>query len=171
MLKLRLPTMEDKEKIMEYKEEFLRNGDSLDGTGGLKNADTYEVWFEKLKEMGREETVPEGLVLSTTFLAVDETDRLIGMINIRHRLNEALLRRGGHIGYSVRKSERRKGHATEMLGLALEEAERLGLCRVLVTCGRENTGSARTIQKNGGVLENEIIEGSAMVQRYWIELK
>lgn len=92
------------------------------------------------------------------------------MIDIRHRLNEYLLQFGGNIGYSVRPSQRRKGYATEMLALALEECRKLGLDRALVTCDKTNIGSAKTIQKNGGVLENEVLEGDRITQRYWIAL-
>ena len=92
------------------------------------------------------------------------------MIDIRHRLNEYLLQFGGNIGYSVRPSQRRKGYATEMLALALEECRKLGLDRALVTCDKTNIGSAKTIQKNGGILENEVLEGDRITQRYWIAL-
>ena len=92
------------------------------------------------------------------------------MIDIRHRLNEYLLQFGGNIGYSVRPSQRRKGYATEMLALALEECRKLGIDRALVTCDKTNIGSAKTIQKNGGVLENEVLEGDRITQRYWIAL-
>lgn len=93
-----------------------------------------------------------------------------GSIDIRHRLNEYLLQFGGNIGYSVRPSQRRKGYATEMLALALEECRKWGLNRALVTCDKTNIGSAKTIQKNGGVLENEVLEGDRITQRYWIAL-
>lgn len=96
------------------------------------------------------------LVPATTFLAVDADGKLIGMIDIRHRLNEGLLRFGGNIGYSVRPCCRRQGYATQMLALALEECRKMQMQKVLVTCNKENIGSAKTIQKNGGVLENEV---------------
>lgn len=170
MLRLILPSSEYKDQIMEYREEFLRNGDMLHGTGGLEKAESFEAWYEKWKRMGDEKTVPEGRVPSTTFLAIDEDNQLVGMIDLRHRLNDVLLRHSGHIGYSVRKSRRRKGYATEMLRLALVEAGKLGILKVLVTCDKENTGSARIIRKNGGILENEITDGEEVLQRYWIPL-
>lgn len=170
MLKLILPAPEHKEAVMAYKEEFLINGDSMDGTGGLRGAESFEDWFAMWRANLSEETVRPGFVPATTYLAVDEGGRLVGMIDIRHRLNERLLQFAGHIGYSVRKSCRRRGYATEMLRLALAECKKLGIERALVTCDKENIASAKTILNNGGVLENEIPEDGGITQRYWIEL-
>ena len=89
---------------------------------------------------------------------------------LEHSLNEALLLDGGHIGDGVRPSERRKGYATAMIALALDECRKLGIEKVLMVCNKENTGSAKSIQNNGGVLENEINVEGETVQRYWIQL-
>lgn len=171
-LKLVLPAPEYKEQILDYKREFLENGDNMDGTAGLNRYDTFEEWYDALLDNSREETVREGMVPATTFLAVSNDDnRLIGMIDIRHRLNVFLFNVGGHIGYSVRKSERRKGYATEMLGLSLKECLKLNIRKVLITCDKNNIASSRTIVKNGGMLENEIEMGGRTIQRYWITLE
>lgn len=170
-LKLILPSPEYKEELIDYKMEFIESMDSMDGTAGLGIAKTFEEWYLALCDNLREETVREGRVPATTYMAVSvESGRLIGMIDIRHRLNDHLLNLGGHIGYSVRKSERQQGYAKEMLALALKECEKLNIKRVLITCHKENTPSARTIISNGGVLENEIPEGRRVTQRYWITL-
>lgn len=94
----------------------------------------------------------------------------MGAVNIRHRLNEKLLKTGGHIGDGIRPSERRKGYATAMLALALEECKKLGIDKVLMCCDKDNIGSAKSIVKNGGVLENEVEEEGHIEQRYWIQL-
>ena len=113
----------------------------------------------------------DGLVPDSTFFCLDEERNIIvGAVNIRHHLNEALLINGGHIGDGVRPSERRKGIATKMIALALDECKKLGLERVLMVCDKENVGSAKSIQKNGGILENEIEVDGVVEQRYWIEL-
>ena len=114
----------------------------------------------------------DGLVPDSLFFLYDaDSDRLIGAINIRHYLNDNLLKEGGHIGDGIRPSERRKGYATKMVKLALEECKKLGIDKVLMTCDKDNIASAKTIIKNGGVLENEIINSDgAIEQRYWIEL-
>ncbi len=111
----------------------------------------------------------EGMVPDSTFFCLDE-DRniMVGAVNIRHYLNEALLLNGGHIGDGVRPSERRKGIATQMIGLALEECRKLGIDKVLMVCDKDNIGSAKSIINNGGVLENEIVVDNITEQRFWI---
>lgn len=112
-----------------------------------------------------------GLVPDSTYFALDEERNLfVGAVNIRHYLNESLLLNGGHIGDGVRPSERRKGYATKMIALALEKCRELGIDRVLMVCDKENIASAKTIIKNGGVLENEVEVDGVIEQRYWIQL-
>ena len=112
-----------------------------------------------------------GLVPDSTFFCLDEErGRIVGAVNIRHYLNDALLLNGGHIGDGVRPSERRKGIATAMIALALQECEKLGIRRVLMVCNKENIGSAKSIMNNGGVLENEVVVDGEVEQRYWITL-
>lgn len=106
------------------------------------------------------------------FLLDEDRDRLLGAVNIRHYLNDSLLKEGGHIGDGIRPSERRKGYATEMIRLALLECKKLGIDKVLMTCDQDNIGSVRAIVKNGGVLENEFVNAEGHVeQRYWISIK
>ncbi len=167
-----LPTTNYKDEILNYKKEFINDNDSMDGSANLRNTKTFEDWLDAITDNLKEETVREGLVPATTYMAISSDDgRLIGMIDIRHRLNKYLLNYGGHIGYSVRRSEREKGYATEMLELALKECKRLGIMDVLITCDKENIASAKTILKNGATLENEIQEETRITQRYWIVLK
>ncbi len=171
-IRLVRPAPEHERAVMEYRAEFLRDGDSLDGTAGLRNAESYLSWMEKVLKNEFPETVSEGLVEATTFLALRENDgALIGFIDVRHRLNDYLMQFGGHIGYSVRACERQKGYATEMLRQALIYAKTLGLMKVLVTCNNDNEASRRTILSNGGIFENEVVEECGqVVQRYWVTL-
>ena len=114
----------------------------------------------------------DGRVPDSTLFCLDkEREIFVGAVNIRHYLTEAMLLNGGHIGDGVRPSERRKGIATKMIALALDECKKLGIHRVLMVCDRENIGSAKSIQKNGGVLENEVIVDGVTEQRYWIEIQ
>lgn len=113
----------------------------------------------------------DGLVPDSTFFCLDEERNIIvGAVNIRHYLNDYLLAHGGHIGDGIRPSERRKGYATQMIQLALEECKILGINKVLMVCDKDNIASAKSIIKNGGILENEVIENGVIEQRYWIEL-
>lgn len=114
----------------------------------------------------------DGRVPDSVFFLLDEDrDRLLGAVNIRHYLNEKLLRDGGHIGDGIRPSERRKGYATELIRLALAECKTLGIDRVLITCDKDNIGSAKSIRKNGGMLENELTTSDGdIVERYWIAI-
>lgn len=100
------------------------------------------------------------------------TGKIVGRVSLRHELNDFLLREGGHIGYGVVPSERRKGYAKEILRQTLELASRLGIKRVLLTCDDNNEGSSRTIEAHAGKLENKILEPGMSVakRRYWIDL-
>ncbi len=112
-----------------------------------------------------------GRVPDSTFFCFDvDRNIFVGAVNIRHYLNESLLFDGGHIGDGIRPSERRKGYATAMIGLALEECKKLGIAKVLMVCDKNNIGSSKSIIKNGGILENEIESNGVLQQRYWINL-
>ena len=160
-----------REQVLEYKDEFDNNNEILHGTAGLGKAENFEEWLKAIVDNSFEETVRQGFVPSSTYLSVRvEDDKLLGMIDIRHKLNEYLFNFGGHIGYSIRKSERRKGYAKEMLEQALGKCREMGLDKVLITCDKENIASVSTIKSQGGVLENEVNEEDEIVQRYWINL-
>ena len=114
----------------------------------------------------------DGKVPDSVYFLLDvERNILLGAVNIRHYLNDYLLQFGGHIGDGIRPSERRKGYATEMIRLSLIECKKLGIDKVLMVCDKSNIGSAKSIIKNGGILENEFVdEDGAVNQRYWIDL-
>lgn len=173
-IKLILPTEEWLDQVWAYRREMLEADSSMDGCGILGRVDTPEQWLADVRAIRNPATVPEGKVQGTLFLSVRESDgKLVGMIDVRHALNEHLRQFGGNIGYSIRPSERRKGYAREQLRLALTFCkETLGLNRVLITCKTTNEGSRRTILSAGGVYENTVHEPDRGVdlQRYWITL-
>ena len=169
-IKLIKPTYQLADKIWSYREEFLLNGERIHGSALLGEYNSFDQWFKDVVNNSCEDTVAEGWVPSTTLLGVDENENIVGMIDVRHRLNDYLIEFGGHIGYSLRKSERQKGYATQMLVQALTVAKQLNIDKVLITCEKENTASAATIKKCGGVLENEVYDDDVLIQRYWIEL-
>lgn len=169
-MRLIRPTLEYKEQVLGYKNEFLAKGDNLAGSSYLQKYDDYEEWLKFVMDNEKEDT-RHTEVSATVFLAVREEDnRLVGMINIRHSLNEYLYNYGGHIGYSVRILDRGKGYAKEMLKIALEECKKLQIHKVLLACDADNIASAKTIEFCGGILENEVFEDEVLVRRYWIEI-
>ena len=111
--------------------------------------------------------MPEGFVPYIQYVSFDERGQAVGFLNLRLRLNDFLLNKGGHIGYSIRPSQRGKGFAKKQLHQGLQEAISKNISRILVTCSQENEASRRTILASGGVLE-DIREGT---ERYWIEGK
>ncbi|MCR3760910.1 GNAT family N-acetyltransferase [Clostridium felsineum] len=169
-MKLVKPNIEYKNQVIEYKKEFLDYKENLAGASYLQEYDSYEQWLEFLKD-NEEESTKHTEVTADEFLLIRENDnRVIGMINIRHALNGYLYNYGGHIGYSVKKSERRKGYAKEMLKMALQHCIKFKMDKVLLTCDANNIASERTIKACGGVLENEVLNGGTLVKRYWIKL-
>jgi predicted acetyltransferase len=111
--------------------------------------------------------------VARSFLLVPDTKRwlvedgvLLGFLSVRHELNEFLLEEGGHVGYSVRPSARRRGLATYACAWGLEHLRGLGVDRALITCDDDNAASAATILRNGGVLE-DVRHGK---RRYWVDL-
>ncbi len=172
-LRLVQPSVAYAEQIAAFRKEFLDCGDSLDGTSNLSNYPDVREWLKWLDTLSAPETCPKGFVVSTQWLLVRERDeKVIGMINLRHTLNDYLLKYGGHIGYATRPDERHKGYAKIMLGLALAQSAEVGLKRVLITCNKENEASRRTILALDGVLENELWDEDekTLVQRYWVTL-
>lgn len=167
------PTAEYSEQIMEYRKEFIAAGNSMDGCGPLREARNAEDYLRLCREHDDPATVPKHLVPATQFLFIRKSDdRLVGMIQIRRKFNDYLARFGGHIGYSVRPNERRKGYATEMLRMTLPKCRELGLDKVMITCIEDNIGSEKTILANGGVYystEYEPIE-CENIKRFWILL-
>ncbi len=134
-------------------------------------ANDFHDFDNYLKTLDTKEETKDGWVPDTTLFCFDRDRNIfVGAVNIRHYLNDKLLKTGGHIGDGVRPSERKKGYATAMIGLALDECKRLGINKVLICCDKDNIGSAKSIINNGGILENEVEENRHIEQRYWIQL-
>ncbi|MFG2368283.1 GNAT family N-acetyltransferase [Streptomyces mirabilis] len=152
-------------------------GAHQDGTGlrlapdaDLDNPEVFSEWVERLRQQSdRSVAVGDERVHATHWWIV-EGDSYLGAVDLRHYLNALLLDIGGHIGYSIRPSFRRRGLATWALGAVLPEARALGLDRVLVTCDDDNVASARSIERNGGVLEDVRTTNAGIKRRYWITL-
>lgn len=168
MLKLTKLTYDMEKEFYDYIKEWNDAKEKIIPASCNMEDLTYPEYMISLKNFESIDTCPSGLVPADTYFLVDDTKRILGAINIRHSLNDNLLKFCGHIGYGIRPSERRKGYASKMLHLALPLAKTLGLKKVLITCLRENIGSSHTILKNGGILENELKNGDKIFKRYWI---
>ena len=127
----------------------------------------------KIKKDLSEETIQENRMPATLFLGVRKSDnKVIGTIQIRHKLNESLLKNGGHIGDGVRPSERRKGYASWMLNSIKPFCKSIGLDKILVCCFNTNVGSRKTILKNGGIYDGIVYYElkNKYLERYWIDV-
>lgn len=151
------PAKEYEKKAFEYVKEFLDYNSEIYGVGGLNKYDNFDEWLRKLEKYSDISSIPAGKVPESTYFFVRTSDdRIIGMTNIRHKLNEFLLNEGGHIGYSIRPTERKKGYGTLLLKLGLQKCREMHINNVLLICDKINIGSAGVIQNNNGILENEV---------------
>ncbi len=132
-----------------------------------KNFNTF-VKSEIDKHKGK--NLKQGYVPSTEFWIIDDNEKYCGRISLRHRLNEALSKHGGHIGYDVIPSERRKGYASKALALCLKKAKKMELKEVLLTCNNENIPSIKTIESNNGILKKKIKYKHILSRKYIIKL-
>lgn len=164
------PSIQYKDSFLDMIQEWEQTGEKMVPFVLRMDTSDFSSYIDLLRNMETESTEGKKTVNSSTYWLVNDEDKVLGAVNIRHALNEHLLKIGGHIGFGIRPSERRRGYATRLLALALEKAKELGLGKVLVTCDEDNEASRRTIVKSGGVLENETFFNGKMVQRYWIEL-
>ena len=169
-MKLRLVKLDGryKNQLNDMMAEWNNSGETI-VPGAIRKFD-YRDFNYYMDHMDNKEEKDRFVPYSTFFCLDEERDIFVGAVNIRHYLNDSLLLNGGHIGDGVRPLERRKGVATKMIGLALEECKKIGLDKVLMVCDKQNVGSAKSIINNGGILENEVIVDGIMEQRYWISI-
>ncbi|RCW73261.1 GNAT family N-acetyltransferase [Saliterribacillus persicus] len=165
------PTIELKEQYFDFYEEWVKSGEEMVPFVIKKNPENFHSMMNYLSncEKGIEpqvDWVPE----NSTYWLVDNNE-VIGVINLRHRLSHKLFNQGGHIGYGIRPSKRRKGYATTMLLLAFEKARELGLKKVLLVCNSSNNPSIKVILNNGGIRDTDFIdEENNLLKRFWIKL-
>lgn len=152
------PTLELKEKALAYRKEHFEHGEMIiSGSELLDKTESYEEWLSSVTLNTDPKTVNENWVVTDTFFAIRKSDnRIIGMIDLRHTLND-FLKDLGNCGYSVRPSERKKGYATEMLYQLLQMAKKTEMKELHISVEKNNTASAKVIQKNGGVYERSFL--------------
>lgn len=164
---LRRPTLADKETVLEMMAEFEQAQSPHDGGFWETEAFSYEEWLDGNQNQEIGINLPEGWVPAIQLVAFSRDGQAVGFLNLRLCLNDFLLEEGGHIGYSIRPSERGKGYAKESLRQGLQVAKGKNIKRALVTCSTENPASRAVIVSNGGVFED--VRNS--VERYWIDLE
>ncbi len=172
MLKLIQLTKEHEQLHKNFLDEWDESG-ITPWAAGL-HGETFEQWLKTREAFKTKETCPKDKMPDETYFLIDtddETGKLLGAINIRKELNEYLKQVGGHIGYGVVPSERRKGYAVKMLAMGLKVCKELGIKEVLVTCDEDNVASARTIEKNGGVLLEKVVYEGDPLRKYTIYVK
>ena len=153
MIQLVRPTETMKEQAIEFRKEFFEHGEFvINGSELFDKTDDYPEWCRTVDANTKEETVNPNWVITDIFFAVDDQNRIVGIIDFRHTLND-FLKDLGHCGYSVRPSERRKGFATEMLRQLLEVAKKAGMNELYLSVEKKNEPSVKTITRNGGVYE------------------
>ena len=153
MITLKRPIKEYEPKAVAFKQEFIENGETtINGSELLDQMDSYDEWLKSVTENISPDTVNPAWVVTDTYFAFDEDDNIVGIIDLRHELND-FLKDFGNCGYSVRPSERRKGYATEMLKLILERASQIGMGKIQLSVERSNEASVKTITKNSGKYE------------------
>lgn len=172
-----IPSLERKNEIIEYLDEFVKYGSDINGSGSLDkiyDGYTFEEALDRCLKMEDEEYAKSvGRCQSRTFLLIRENDnKIVGTINVRWNLNEAMLRFGGHIGYGIRPTERRKGYNKINLYLGMLEAKKVGLEKVMLDCDVNNLGSDKTLKALGGKLERTEVDPSdgILTNVYWFNL-
>ena len=163
------PVLEMKEEALAYREEHFEKGEKIIcGSELFDQTESYEEWLDSVTRNTSPETVNENWVVTDTFFAVRKSDnKIIGIIDLRHTLND-FLKDLGNCGYSVRPSERKKGYATKMLGQILLVAKAAGMKEIHISVEKENAASVKVIQKNGGVYERSFSHEGTLADIYKI---
>lgn len=169
------PSLERRNDVKEYIEEHFKYNSNIAGDSGLEEEYIdYEKWLYKMELLKDSKTCPNNMCIGREYFLIRESDnKLVGMINLRWNLNEWMQQFGGHIGYGIRPTERRKGYNKISLYLCLLKAKEFGIDRVLLTADDNNQGSVKTIKALGGILENKILnynDENILMGRYWINV-
>ena len=167
------PSIKRREEAIDYINEFLEYGSAINGVGGLdRYLDDYEGWLVKLDKYANIKANEQLVPARTYFLVRDLDNKIVGMINIRLELNERLRKSGGHIGYSIRPTERQKGYNKINLYLGLKVLQDYGVKEAMLSCLKENLGSAKTMLALGASLQKEYYsdEYKALEQNYIINI-
>lgn len=165
------PTARWKTPVQTFRQEMIEKQSILAGMGSLRENADFEAWLTRNARFEKQETVPDGFVRSTQYIYANlEEKKVVGMIQLRYELNDYLKNFGGHIGYSITPSERRKGYGKAMLQACFIKAKEAGFRKVLITCNPENEGSRQVILSSGGQYEATVYheEENRHYEKYWL---
>ncbi|MFC1622953.1 GNAT family N-acetyltransferase [Patescibacteria group bacterium] len=165
-MKLVKPTKKYTESWKEAMQEFRKENPESPRYASLD----IEEYIQNMEDYSQGKNLPNGFVASTMYWLIDD-EKFVGYVEIHHELNDKLTKEGGHVGYAIRPTERRKGYGKKILELTLPKAQQLGIKKVLITCDDVNVASWKIIEKNGGVLQDKIEVDGKLVRRYWIDLE
>ena len=168
--KLETPSLRLKDSYLSHVEEFRQRGEWPIPFPLKFPTDDFPAFIDRLEKCAQGSEIPNGFVAHETFWLVEDGVNVVGVSNLRHSLTDSLRKDGGHIGYGIRPSARRRGLATLILQETLRKARERGITRALVTAEKGNIGSIKTILKNGGVWDSEeLLPGyDDVMQRFWI---
>ncbi|PFB25903.1 GNAT family N-acetyltransferase [Bacillus cereus] len=163
------PTTDLQEEYLDFYNEWKDSGETMIPWVISKDPSNFTAMIQELHDAHNGVNLPESWVPDSTYWLVTAENKIVGAVNIRHSLTEHLFNAGGHIGYGIRPSERRKGYATKLLELSLEKTKELNITKALVVCDEVNTASEKTILHNGGLRDDDFIEEDGnVVRRFWI---
>ncbi|WP_339020129.1 GNAT family N-acetyltransferase [Spiroplasma endosymbiont of Atherix ibis] len=169
-IKLVKPKIDYEQKLVNAIKEFFKVDNIKSGIEGSSNIVSYDS-IQKWLDFINKKDLDSNLVPFIQYLVINESDDLVGFVNIRLSLNSYLLNFGGHIGYSVVTSQRQKGYATEILKQAIKECQKNNIFEILVTCKKDNIISEKVIRKNNGILEDLREINQIEYKRFWINKK
>ena len=167
---LRFDEIDELEYLI-YIKEWEDSGEKIVPMASARAEISFDDFLKRMRERETDEIREKGLVPATLYFLVDEKNKICGALDIRHELNEYLEKFGGHIGYGIAPSERKKGYGKIQLKLGLEKAKKIGLKKVLITCDDNNIGSAKTIEACGGIYNDTLADAEAnRIKRYFVEV-
>lgn len=165
------PSKELEESILEYRQEYLNFGEShINGSSGIAYYKDFNEWLDIVLSIEKDKLSRDNIHASTFFSLRKSDYKIIGSIQLRHFLTEDLEKHGGHIGYGIRPSERKKGYGKQQLLLVLDKAREMKIPKVMISCDKDNIASSRTAISCGGILTCENYYKDKEQQIFWINL-
>lgn len=167
MLEIRQLLPEDEQSFRSAVQEFSRETPPWEFAFDYDPAEEFNLYIDRVNSWPQG---VKGFVPSSYFVAITD-GKIVGRVSIRHELNNFLKEYGGHVGYGIVPSERRKGYATEILRQSIELCRGLEIESIMISCDFDNDGSKKVIERNGGIFEKVTDLDHVEVQKliFWID--